>query len=94
MSYAIAIFDRAWDDLEQLLEFVPATRWDAIGEAIEAILVRFAQTPTTQRPPRLVIPLHFIADGVRYRWAAAWQYSQDERSIYITAFGRDPTTIL
>jgi hypothetical protein len=94
MPYAIDVFDRAWEDLAQLLEEVPISRWDAIGEAIEGILARFAQAPTSHRPPLLVIPLHFTADEVQYRWQAAWQYGQDEQTIHITAFGRDPYTIL
>jgi hypothetical protein len=47
-----------------------------------------------RRPAEMIIPLHFTVDGVQYRWLAAWQYGQEERTINITAFGRDPTTIL
>lgn len=94
MPYAIRVFDRALEDLSALLKDVPPTRWDAIGDAIESILDAFAQIPTQQRPASLTAPLYFTVDGVQYRWLFSWRYGQSERTIDVTAFGRDPTTVL
>jgi hypothetical protein len=90
MPYAIDIFDSAWDDLRELVEFIPTDRWDAITVAIVAILDQFGQAPTRGRPSDMVVPLRFVAGGVQYNWLAAWQYGHDEQTIHITAFGRDP----
>jgi hypothetical protein len=94
MPYAIKVFDLALEDLSNLVENIPEQRRDAIGAAVESVLDAFAQLPTAQRPSSLTVPLHFTADGVQYRWLFAWRYEQTEQTIDITAFGRDPTTIL
>jgi hypothetical protein len=94
MPYAIRVFDRAVELLGQLLEDVPPERWDAIGEAIEAVLNDFASLPTRQRPSSLILPLHFEANGVHYRWLFSWKYEETEQTIDITGFGRDSGTIL
>lgn len=94
MPYAIRVFDKAEGDLLDLLRHVPKDRWDAVIDAIDGILLNFARAPVVVRPPRMVIPLHFTAGGTKYRWLASWRYDQDETRISITAFGRDPTTIL
>lgn len=57
-------------------------------------MVRLVVPKDALQRTRSTIPLYFTAAGVHYRWQASWQYSEDERSIHMTAFGRDPTTIL
>ncbi len=94
MPFELRVFDRAEEDLYKLLETVPEERHDAILHAIDGILSEFVGRNRADRPAGLTIPLHFVTDSVRYRWLASWQYSQDERFIVITAFGRDPTVIL
>jgi hypothetical protein len=94
MPYAIDVFDKAWEDLARLVQDIPTDRWDSIVEAITKSLLLFGQTPTSQRPFDLVVPLPFTAGGVQYRWLAYWQYGEDEQTIHITGFGRDPGTTL
>lgn len=94
MPYGIRVFDSALLDLANLLESVPPQRRDAIGAAIEDVLAAFALLPTAQRPPGLIAPLRFNADGVQYRWLFSWRYEATEQTLDITGFGRDPSTAL
>jgi hypothetical protein len=77
-----------------MLDDIPPHRWDAILREISRIVLDFAALPTLLRPPETTIPLVFVVDGVLYRWVAAWHYNQNELSIDIDGFGRDPSTIL
>lgn len=94
MPSALVIHDEALEDLDRMLEPVPFHRWDAILNSIGQLLAAFALAPTTSRTPRLVLPLNFVADHVRYRWEATWCYSQDAEAVRILGFGRSRDMIL
>ena len=93
MSYALAIAPEAEQDLARLVGSLPAEirvpALDAVLEQLEKLAANpaLAVRSTVGRP---TYRFSFVVDDVRYRWAALFEYSPDERSIVITQLFRVP----
>ena len=87
MGYDVAFASEAAEDLERLVESLPSWRRRVALDTVVESIVELAQDPlnaptlTHNRPTWLI---EFEVDGVRYAWAAIYQYSQDEKTIVIT----------
>jgi hypothetical protein len=91
MPYALAFADTAGEDLERLLDSLPAHRQERALDAIEAACLAFAERPLRRSAGRVPnFPLDFVVDDVHYRWVATYQLSEDETTIAVTHVFRVP----
>ena len=87
MSYALDITDEAAEDLERLIESLPADRRADALNGVETALERLAANPKLAVRQPLGRPLYrfsFRAADVTYHWGATFQYGQEERTIQVT----------
>ncbi len=87
MSYELAIAPEAEQDLNRLVESLPKRRRQAALDAVLAELEKLAVNPSLAVQSMLGRPTYrfsFVAENVRYHWAATFKYAQDERAIVIT----------
>lgn len=93
MSYELAITPEAEQDLARLIDSLPAKRRGAALDGVLAELEKLAASPSLAVKSTMGRPTYrfsFIADRVRYHWAALFKYSPDETSIVVTHLYRVP----
>lgn len=87
MSYALEITDEARDDLERLVDSLPAARRPEAIDGVDVALSRLAANPGLASGRHLGRPTYhfeFLSGGVSYHWAVTFQFSEDERAIQVT----------
>jgi plasmid stabilization system protein ParE len=93
MSYELAITPEAEQDLARLIDSLPPKRRGVALDAALAELEKLASNPglavksTVGRP---TYRFSFVADRIRYHWAALFKYSTDEKAIVVTQLFRVP----
>jgi len=87
MSYELAIAPEGEQDLDRLIDSLPARRREAALDGVLAEFEKLAANPSLAVRSTLGRPTYrfsFVAEKVHYHWAATFKYAQDERTIVIT----------
>jgi len=93
MSYELAITPEAEQDLARLSDSLPSKRRGAAFDAVLAQLEKLVANPALAVKSTVGRPTYrfsFVADRVRYHWAALFKYSPDEKAIVVTQLFRVP----
>jgi len=91
MPYALDFSETAVEDLERLIDSLPASRREKAIERIEAACQAFCERPEhSQDPSPPTFRLNFEVDGVRYYWTATYRLGLDEGTLIVTHVFRTP----
>jgi hypothetical protein len=94
MPYDPDITNEAFEDVERLIDSLPAERRSRAIDALDEAFIRLAANPRLASKGVIGRPTFFFRfeiDGVGYHWAATFCYSEDEKKIIITQVYRPLT---
>jgi hypothetical protein len=91
VTFALSLTPEAEEDFAKLIASLPPGRRDQAVLGVQAALLQFAKHPVPNpRPQHPFVRLDFESSGVKYYWAATYQFSPDETTIIITHMYRLP----